>query len=316
MFGLSQERSVPDDYRAFATLPVTRYSVGPAGESMAVHVAGQLGGGRTPLLCIPGYQRNMADFDEFAQHFRCRIGEDWPVVLVDLKGRGRSSDRADKSLYVSTIDAADLVQIIAALALEGVILVGQGYGGQVGMALASDKPNLVAGAVLIDAGPVSDPRGLVRLRNNLKDLEGPRSEAGFRTMLRRMLATDYPAVPESMLDALAARTHFLDKRGRVRGLFDPHLTKMLESFEYDDVLVPQWPMYDALRTAPLMLMRTQLTEQLRRETFEEMMRRRRDAEGYIIEGQGSPALLNTQEDVEPIAEFVRKLARRKAPRAA
>jgi hypothetical protein len=135
-------------------------------------------------------------------------------------------------------------------------------------------------------------------------------------MLRRMLATDHPAASEGLLDVLGARTHYLDQRGRVRALFDPHLLKMLEAFEHDDVLVPQWPMYDALRCAPLMLMRTQLTEQLRRETFEEMMRRRRDAEGYIIEGQGSPALLNTPEDVEPIAEFVRKLVKRKAPRAA
>lgn len=315
MFGFPQTRSVPADYRAFANLPVTHYSVGSASETMAVHVAGRMATGRTPLFCIPGYQRNMSDFAEFAQHFRRRFGEDWPVVLIDLKGRGRSSDRSDKR-YISTIDAADLVQIIAALALDGVILIGQGYGGQVAMALTADRPNLVAGAVLIDAGPVSDPRGLVRLRNNLKDLEGPRSEAGFRTMLRRMLATDYPAAPEGVLDGLAARTHYLDNRGKVRGLFDPHLTKMLEQFEHDDVLVPQWPMYEALRCAPLMLMRTQLTEQLRRETFEEMMRRRRDAEGYIIEGQGSPALLSTQEDVEPIAEFVRKLSKRKATKAA
>ena len=55
-----------------------------------------------------------------------------------------------------------------------------------------------------------------------------------------------------------------------------------------------------------MLMRTQLTEQLRRETFEEMMRRRRDAEGYVIEGQGSPALLDNADDVQPIADFVAK----------
>ncbi len=316
MFGLSPQRSVPEDYRAFATLPVTRYTVGPAGEAIAVHVAGRLTSGRTPLLCVPGYQRNMSDFTDFAAHFHRQFGEDWPVVLVDLKGRGRSSDRSDKVRYISTVDAAELIEIVAALAVESVILVGQGYGGQVAMALAADHPNLVAGTVLLDAGPVSDPRGLVRLRNNLKDLEGPRSEAGFRAMLRRMLATDYPAAPEGMLDILAARTHYLDKRGRVRALFDPHLTKMLEVFEHDDVLVPQWPLYDALRSAPLMLMRTQLTEQLRRETFEEMMRRRRDAEGYIIEGQGSPALLNTQEDVEPIAAFVRRLVKRKAPRAA
>ena len=37
------------------------------------------------------------------------------------------------------------------------------------------------------------------------------------------------------------------------------------------------------------------------------MRRRRDAEGYVIEDQGSPALLDNADDVEPIAEFVRDL---------
>ena len=316
MFGFSTQRSVPETHRAFANLPVTRYSVGPASEAIAVHVTGRLTGGRTPLLCIPGYQRNMADFADFIGHFQQRFGEDWPIVLVDLKGRGRSSDRTDKRLYISTVDAAELVEIAAALVLDAVILVGQGYGGQVAMALAADRPNLVAGAVLLDAGPVSDPRGLVRLRNNLKALEGPRSEAGFRTMLRRMLSPDYPALPDAMLDMLGTRTHYLDRHGRARGLFDPHLVKMLEVFEYDDVLVPQWPLYDALRNVPLMLMRTQLTEQLRRETFDEMLRRRRDAEGYVIEGQGSPALLNTPEDVEPIAEFVRRLVKRKAGRAA
>jgi hypothetical protein len=55
------------------------------------------------------------------------------------------------------------------------------------------------------------------------------------------------------------------------------------------------------------MMRTQLTHQLRRETFEEMMRRRRDAEGYIIEHQGSPALLDNTDDVQPIADFIRGL---------
>jgi pimeloyl-ACP methyl ester carboxylesterase len=177
------------------------------------------------------------------------------------------------------------------------------------MALAAQHANLIAGTVLLDAGPVSDPRGLVRLRNNLRILEGHRSESGFRAMTRRILATDYPATPEHILDELAGRTHYLDKRSRVRMLFDPYLIEMLERFEHDDILVPQWQLFGALAEAPLLLMRTQLTEQLRRETFEEMLRRRRDAEGYVIEGQGSPALLNTADDVEPIAEFVRRTAK-------
>ena len=115
---------------------------------------------------------------------------------------------------------------------------------------------------------------------------------------------------------LVGRTHYLDKRDRVRALFDPHLVKMLDSFEHDDILVPQWPLYEALANTPLLLMRTQLTDQLRRETFEEMLRRRREVEGYVIEGQGSPALLHTPEDVEPIAEFVRKIVKRRSKAAA
>jgi pimeloyl-ACP methyl ester carboxylesterase len=307
----SRPRTPPDDYRSFAALPVTRYTVGPANEAMAVHVAGHLGIGRIPLVCVPGYQRNMSDFADFANHFHGVFGEDWPVVLIDLKGRGRSSDRTDKSRYISTVDGLDVIQLLAALAVDGGIFVGQGYGGQVVMALAAERPNLVAGSVLIDSGPVSDPRGLVRLRNNLRDLEGNRSEAGFRVMSRRMLAPDYPTAAEGLLDVLAARTHYLDKRNRLRALFDPHLLGLLDAFEHDDILVPQWKLYDALASAPLLLMRTQLTEQVRRETFEEMLRRRRDAEGYVIEGSGSPALLNTAEDVGPIAEFVRRIVKRR-----
>ena len=63
--------------------------------------------------------------------------------------------------------------------IDSAIFIGQGYGGQVLMALGAQQPTLIAGAVLIDAGPMTDPRGLVRLRNNLRALEGTRSEAGL-----------------------------------------------------------------------------------------------------------------------------------------
>lgn len=309
---LFQNRTVPPDQPAFAALPVRTFTVGPARETMALHVAGHAQAGRPAVVCVPGYQRNMSDYADFAGLFQRATGDEWRVILVDLKGRGRSADRADKGRYISTEDAADLEQVCAALCLESAVFIGQGYGGQVVMALAAARPTLVAGTVLIDSGPVSDPRGLVRLRNNLRDLDGPRSEAGLRNMFRRMLSTDYPGLPDALLDGLATRTHYLDKRGRVRPLFDPHLVTMLDGFEHDDVLVAQWPLFGALGIAPLMMMRTQLTDQLRRDVFEEMMRRRRDADGYVIEAQASPALLNTMEDVEPIADFVRGLTKRTA----
>jgi pimeloyl-ACP methyl ester carboxylesterase len=108
-------RTLPDDHPAFANLPIRRITVGTAKEHMAVHVAGQLLIGRAPIVCVPGYQRNMADFADFIGLFHRVMGEDWPVVLIDLKGRGRSADRGDKAQYISTVDAADIAQVCAAL---------------------------------------------------------------------------------------------------------------------------------------------------------------------------------------------------------
>jgi hypothetical protein len=64
-------------------------------------------------------------------------------------------------------------------------------------------------------------------------------------------------------------------------------------------------LFDALNGVPLLLLRSQMTDLLRRETFDEMMRRRPDAEALVIAGQGSPALLDLPEEVGAIADFVR-----------
>lgn len=306
---MPRSRVVPSDHKPFAALPARAITLGDARQSVAVHVAGTLDTRRLPLICVPGYHRNMADFTDFVAYFQRLAPPDWPVVLVDLKGRGRSGDRIEKADYASPQDAHDLALLAAALGIGQAIFLGQGYGGQVIMALAAERPGLIAGAVLIDAGPVTDSRGLVRLRNNLQHIESARGERAIDMAFRQILGADYPGAPEAQLQALALRTHVFDKRGRPQPLFDRYLLKRLENFDHDDVLVAQWPLFEALAHAPLLLMRTQLTDQLRRQTFEDMVRRRPDAASLTIAGQGSPALLDQAEDVTPIARFVSEVAR-------
>ncbi|MEQ1770730.1 MAG: alpha/beta hydrolase [Devosia sp.] len=313
---MAKARTIPPDHKAFATLPVQMITVGPASEQVAVHVAGRLLPTRLPLICVPGYQRNMSDYASFLRLVRRGDEDGMPMVLVDLKGRGRSRDRKRPADYTSINDAADLAEVLHALAIPRAVFVGQGYGGQVLMALAARHPSMIAGTVLIDAGPVNDARGVVRLRSMLDDFEGVRSVQGLRAILRRVLAADFPGLSESALDEMAFRTHYIDKRNRAIKLFDAALVRLLDGFDFDDVLMAQWPLFDALASAPLMMMRAQLTQQLRRETFDEMLRRRRDAEGFIIENQGSPALLDTDDDVQPIADFIRRLPVIRTPAAA
>lgn len=304
MFALLQRyRTVPDDHPAFAGLPIRHILTRDARSRAAVHLRGDFAAGRMPLVCVPGYHRNMSDFSGFAEHFRRMGPGDWPLVLVDLPGRGRADDRARLADYNSLADAADMADILAALGIGKAILLGQGHGGQVAMALAAAHPLLVGGTILLDAGPVTDSRGIVRSRNNLNHVAGLRGHnavAGFR----RMLGGDHPGLPDAVLDALALRTHYFDKRGRPHPLFDTRLIALLKDFSFDDVMVAQWPLYDALACAPLLLLRTQLTDQVRRETFEEMMRRRPDAQALVIAGQGSPALFDQSAEIEAVWAFV------------
>lgn len=312
---MPRPRTVPSDHVAFVDLPVRHVTL-EAGVRAAVHVAGTLSRQRLPVVCIPGYQRNMSDFTAFAAHFR-RLDEGaWPVVLLDLPGRGRADNRRRLEDYNSLTDARDLAAILAALGIERAVLLGQGHGGQVAMAFAAAHPLLVAGTVLLDAGPVTDPRGLVRLRHNFEHIEALRGAKAVSTGFRRILGGDYPGLPEAQLDALIGRSHYLDKRGRALPLYDPRLLAALAEINFDDVLVAQWPLFDALTCAPLMLLRTQLTDQLRRETFEEMARRRPDATALMIAGQGSPALFDQHEEIDAVADFVTGIGRRLLGRAA
>ena len=311
---MPRPRTVPADHPPFAALPVTHVTLA-AKLRVAVHVAGTLSSRRVPVVCIPGYQRNMSDFTEFADYFR-RMGRgEWPVVLLDLPGRGRSDDRAKESDYGSLADARDVASVLAALGIGKAVVLGQGHGGQVAMALAANHPLLIAGTVLLDAGPMTDSRGIVRLRNNLAHVEALRGAKPVGAGFRKILGGDYPGLPDDRLDALAARSHFIDKRGRARPLYDRRLIEALASINFDDVLLAQWPLYDALACAPLMLLRTQLTDQLRRETFDEMVRRRDDAVALTIAGQGSPALFDQHEEIEAVAEFVTRVSRQVLGRA-
>jgi len=134
---MAKSRPLPLDHRPFATLPAGMITVGRGTEQMAVHVAGDLRPGRLPVICVGGYQRNMADFSELVRLAAPIFGPQTPIILVDLKGRGRSADRARIDEYSSLNDAGDLIEITRALAIERAVFLGQGYGGQVLMALAA-----------------------------------------------------------------------------------------------------------------------------------------------------------------------------------
>ncbi len=303
-------RLPPDDYPLFKQIPVRHITPGAAGARIAVHLSGRLDEKRTPLVCIPGYCRNMLDYGDFVPEFH-RLGEaDWPVVLIDLLGRGRSGDRRNPARYTTINDANDVAALTAGLGIGNAVFLGQGHGGQVIMALAASRSHLIGGAILIDCGPVTHTPGLVRLRDNYEMMAKLAERRQFLSIARQVAAKSYPGATRQTLDRLIARTHFELKNGQTGSLFDLALLKRLHRLQYDDVFEARWPFFELLADKPLMLIRTQLTDQLQRSTFERMAELRSDAIQLVAPGQGSPALLSGADEVGAIADFVEYASRR------
>jgi pimeloyl-ACP methyl ester carboxylesterase len=82
------------------------------------------------------------------------LAERWTVVAPDLRGYG-DSDRP-RTGYDKRTMAADMVDLVHALGLGSVVLVGHDRGARVAHRFALDHPGLVTHLVLLDIAPTLD----------------------------------------------------------------------------------------------------------------------------------------------------------------
>ena len=75
------------------------------------------------------------------------------VVAVDQRGHGKSDAAADGDYSIAAF-AADAAELIETLGLDRPVLVGHSLGGLVSLGLASARPDLVRGVVMVDPAPI------------------------------------------------------------------------------------------------------------------------------------------------------------------
>lgn len=225
--------------------------------------------GKAPILCIPGLTRNARDFEALAE----RIGGERRVICVDLRGRGESEHAKDSASYTPQTYLADLEALLAAQKIKHVIAIGSSLGGLLTMKLAAAKPGRVIAAVLNDVGPVVEAAGLVRIKGFVGRSNGWPTWVHAARALAEQQGDVYPDF--ELLDwlALAKRLHRLSSQGRIVPDYDNAIADPLRS------LAPQeatdlWPAWDAMGTAPTLVVRGGLSDILSAATAKEMVKRR------------------------------------------
>ena len=114
-----------------------------SGLGLAVHVHGS----GIPVLLVHAWGETHQTFDRLVP----RLATQLHLVVPDQRGVGDSDKPADG--YEIDDAVADLVELLDALGLPSVVVVGTSSGGYIAQKIAVDHPGRVQGLVLIGAPP-------------------------------------------------------------------------------------------------------------------------------------------------------------------
>lgn len=116
--------------------------------------------GASPLLLLHGFAQNAHSWDFVALAFAGQRR----VIALDQRGHGDSGWAPDAD-YTPEAAQRDLDAVVAALGLEGMLLVGLSMGGRNAFTFAARRPELIKALVVVDVGPEIVSRGTTRIRD-------------------------------------------------------------------------------------------------------------------------------------------------------
>lgn len=254
---------------------------------------------RTPVVCLPGLTRNSRDFEALAG----RISETRRVISPDLRGRGKSQYDPDWRNYHPSQYATDLWMLLDALQLEEVIIVGTSLGGWLAMLMNHQRPGRIAGAVMNDIGPEADPTGLARIVASAGRLDVVATLAEAIEQAKSVYSIAFPDWNDEQWRVYTETTYRVLDDGRFDLNFDRNIGHAARE-GVSGLDVDPWAMFDELASVPTLLIHGVLSDILTDPIIEKMRQRKPDLRVVPVRDRGHAPLLDEQEAVGAITEFL------------
>lgn len=229
---------------------------------------------KLPVVCIPGLTRNARDFEEVAPWIAAQGRR---VLVVDLRGRGRSERETDPRRYHPRIYADDVTALLATIRVKKAVFVGTSLGGLVTMTLAARRPHLIGGAVLNDVGPRIAKAGLARIRSYAGKSAPVETWADAVAYTKRINGLAFPDYPDAAWDQVARRL-FVDVDGKPVPDYDPRVLRAANPLVAWLAPALLWAAFKRLmRTGPVLLVHGEISDII-------------DAEGVRLMKRQAPGL--------------------------
>jgi pimeloyl-ACP methyl ester carboxylesterase len=250
-----------------------------------------------PLLCLPGLTRTMADFDYLAPHLP-------PLRLIRMDYRGRGgSDWTGPATYTVDQEARDVLALLDHLGVAKAAILGTSRGGLIGMLLGAVARDRLLGLCLNDIGPEFPREALLRIADYLGLNPPGKTHQDFADRLSRSPGFDGVPMTRWLTEAqkLAVETP--------EGLRLPYDPRLREAFlaGFGGPPVDLWPLFDALHSLPIALVRGANSDLLTPETLQKMLARRPDMMVAQVPGRAHIPFLDEPEAVALIHTFLKAL---------
>lgn len=251
-----------------------------------------------PLLCLAGLTRTMADFDYLRPHL-----PPLRLIRMDYRGRG-ASDWTGAATYSVNQEGRDALRLLDHLGVDKAVILGTSRGGLIGMVLGAVARDRVAGLILNDVGPEIAREGLVRIFDYVGRNPAGRTHQGFAQLLSR--SPGFDAVPMTRW-LEEARKHAVETSDGLRIPYDPALREAFLA-AFDGPPVDLWPLFDALASLPLGLIRGANSDLLTPDTVKKMQARRPDMAFAEVPGRAHIPFLDEPQALSLILPFLKGLS--------
>ena len=270
------------------------------GLSLYLRDYGDANAARPPVLCLGGISRNCRDFEALAPHLAAHRR----VICPDYRGRGRSDYDSDSRNYTPAVYLRDVIDILTALDLHRVVVIGTSMGGLLAMALAAARPGALRAVVLNDIGPELDPKGIARIKTYLGG-DGRWADWAAAIAFLKLSFQHVGLTSREAWLSYAKRIFIETDGGGLRQDFDPAILDQFKAVPAR--AMSYWPAYRALRHMPLLAIRGELSDILSLETFERMAEEIPGLAAVTLAGVGHVPLLDEPELVSAIDDFLDRL---------
>ena len=262
--------------------------------------AGRDGEAGLPVLCLHGFTRNSADFEDLAPVLATAGRR---VIAMDMRGRGRSDRDARPANYHPKIYARDVIGFLTALGIPRAVFLGTSMGGLITFAVALLRPKLIAAAILNDVGPAVDPAGIKRIQSYAGKMPDVHSWEEAANYLRGINAIALPDVPEEEWLRMARRTFRDGPDGPVLD-YDPAIAGAPGGKTKTSSLFAWWAFRRLVRRVPTLLIRGEMSDILSVQIAERMRRRAPALQVVVIPGVGHAPTLAEPEALAAIKSFL------------